>query len=276
VIVAGVDIGSLTAKAVILEGKSILGYAIIPTGTEVVKVAERSLSLALNNARVLRDQLAAIVATGYGRAKVPLARRFLTEITCDAKGARFLFPEARMVIDIGGQDSKVISLDGDGRVLDFTMNDKCAAGTGRFLEVMAQALRIDLSELGKASLRHNKRVAISSMCTVFAESEVVSLIAEGNAKEDILYGLHQAIAGRICAMVRSLQIAEPVTLAGGVAKNISVRRAIEQDLKISVKVPFEPQIVAALGAAIFAQELLTNESQSRDCSAEGSRRSFKL
>ena len=182
-IVAGVDIGSLTAKAVILQDTDILGYSIIPTGPDVTRVAEHTLTTALDKAGLRRDQLSAIVSNGYGRAKVPLASKSVTEITCDAKGAHHLFPKTRMVVDIGGQDSKVISLNGEGRVIDFAMNDKCAAGTGRFLEVMAQALGIELTELGPVSLKHKKQVVISSMCTVFAESEVISLIAEGYTKK---------------------------------------------------------------------------------------------
>jgi len=254
-IVAGVDIGSLTAKAVILQDTNILGYSIIPAGPDVVKVAEHTLTMALDKAGLGRDHLAAIVSTGYGRAKVPLASKAVTEITCDAKGAHYLFPETRMVIDIGGQDSKVVSLDREGRVIDFAMNDKCAAGTGRFLEVMAQALEIDLNQLGPVSLKHKKSVVISSMCTVFAESEVISLIAEGYPKEDILNGLHQAIASRVAAMAQSLRVENMVTLSGGVAKNTGVVKALEQSLKVKVKVPLEPQIIAALGAAICAQEM---------------------
>jgi predicted CoA-substrate-specific enzyme activase len=255
VIVAGVDIGSLTAKAVILQGTEILGYSIFPTGSDVTTVAEHALAAALGNAGLNPDHLAAVVATGYGRARVPLASKSVTEITCDAKGAHHLFPGTRMIIDIGGQDSKAISLDQQGRVVDFAMNDKCAAGTGRFLEVMAQALEIELSELGAVSLKHKKQVVISSMCTVFAESEVISLIAEGYAKEDILNGLHQAIAGRVSAMAQSLRVENMVTLCGGVAKNVGVKKALEQSLKVKVKVPPEPQIIAALGAAIYAQEM---------------------
>ena len=203
-IVAGIDIGSLTAKAVILQDADILGYSIIRGGPDIDRVAEHTLTLALDKAGRKRDDLAKIISTGYGRARVPLATDSITEITCDAKGAVHLFPGTRMVIDIGGQDSKVISLDQEGRVVDFAMNDKCAAGTGRFLEVMAQALEIELNELGPVSLKHKKQVVISSMCTVFAESEVVSLIAEGYPKEDIVNGLHQAIASRVSAMAQSL------------------------------------------------------------------------
>lgn len=254
-IVAGVDIGSLTAKAVILRDADILGYSIIPTGPDVTGVAEHTLTAALDKAGLRREDLAAVVSTGYGRAKVPLASRSVTEITCDAKGAHHLFPETRMVIDIGGQDSKVISLDGEGRVIDFAMNDKCAAGTGRFLEVMAQAMEIELNDLGPVSLKHKKPLVISSMCTVFAESEVISLIAEGYAKEDILNGLHQAIASRVSAMAQSLRVGKVVMLSGGVAKNIGVVQALEENLKVRVKVPPEPQIIAALGAAVCAQEI---------------------
>ena len=252
---AGVDIGSLTAKAVVLRDGDILGYAVMPAGADVGAVAERALSAALGRAGATRADLAAIVSTGYGRARVPLAGKTVTEITCDARGTHHLFPEARMVIDIGGQDSKVISLDPGGRVVDFAMNDKCAAGTGRFLEVMAQALEIELSQLGPVSLKHKKSVVISSMCTVFAESEVVSLIAEGYAREDILNGLHQAVASRIAAMARGLRVPNEVMLGGGVAKNSGVVKALEQNLKVKVKVPPEPQIVAALGAAISAREM---------------------
>jgi len=255
VIVAGVDIGSLTAKAVILQDADILGYSIMPAGSDVTAVAERTLTAALGKAGLSREQLAAVVSTGYGRAKVPLASKSVTEITCDAKGAQHLFPETGMIIDIGGQDSKVISLDREGRVIDFVMNDKCAAGTGRFLEVMAQALEIELNELGPVSLKHKKSVVISSMCTVFAESEVVSLIAEGYAKEDILNGLHQAIASRVSAMAQSLRVEKVVALGGGVAKNVGVVRALEQNLRVKVKVPAEPQIIAALSAAICAREM---------------------
>ncbi len=254
-ITAGVDIGSLTAKAVVLQDKQIVGYAIIPGGPDVTAVAERTLAQALEKAGLRQTDLGAVVATGYGREKVPLANKSVTEITCDARGTHFLFPEAEMIIDIGGQDSKVISVDTSGKVVDFAMNDKCAAGTGRFLEVMARALEIEIDQLGPVSLKHRKSVVISSMCTVFAESEVISLIAEGYAREDILNGLHQAIASRIAAMTQGLRVEKEVMVGGGVAKNTGVVRALKDRLKVKVKVPPEPQIVAALGAAICAQEI---------------------
>ncbi len=255
-ITAGVDIGSLTAKAVILDDNGILGYCVMPGGSDVTAAAEHTLTAALEKAKLSRDAIDAVASTGYGRAKVPLADKSITEITCDARGAHYLFPETGMVIDIGGQDSKVISLDGGGSVVDFAMNDKCAAGTGRFLEVMAQALGIELERLGPVSLQHKKSVVISSMCTVFAESEVVSLIAEGYAREDILNGLHQAIAGRVSSMAQGLRVKDTVLLAGGVAKNIGVVGALERNLKAKLKVPPEPQIIAALGAAVSARQIV--------------------
>jgi predicted CoA-substrate-specific enzyme activase len=255
-ITAGVDIGSLTAKAVVLRDDTIAGYCVMPGGSDVTAAAGRVLAMALENAGVRYEDLEAIVATGYGRAKVPLAGKSITEITCDAVGTHYLVPEARLIIDVGGQDSKVISLDEAGRVADFAMNDKCAAGTGRFLEVMAHALEIELEQLGPVSLRHKKSVDISSMCTVFAESEVVSLIAEGYAREDILHGLHQAIASRIAAMARGMSANGGVMVCGGVAKNTGVVSAFEERLRTKVKVPPEPQIVAALGAAIYARGML--------------------
>jgi predicted CoA-substrate-specific enzyme activase len=255
-ITAGVDIGSLTAKAVILNNEGMAGYAIMPAGAEVTAAAETVLASALEKAGVKRADLAAVCATGYGRGKVNGAGKSVTEITCDARGTYYLVPEAGMMIDIGGQDSKVISFDTGGRVSDFAMNDKCAAGTGRFLEVMAQALGIPLEELGPVSLRHKKSVVISSMCTVFAESEVVSLIAEGYAREDILNGLHQAIASRIAAMARGLRMERQVVVGGGVAKNSGVVKALESNLNVKVQVPPEPQIVAALGAALCARDMV--------------------
>ena len=251
-ITAGVDIGSLTAKAVVLRDGEIAGYCVMTGGSDVTMAAQRVLAAALEKAGVRQADLAAIVATGYGRAKVQ-AGKSVTEITCDAIGTHYLVPEARLVIDVGGQDSKVISLDEAGRVADFAMNDKCAAGTGRFLEVMAHALELEVAQLGPVSLKHKKHVDISSMCTVFAESEVVSLIAEGYAREDILHGLHQAIASRITAMARGLSVDGVVVVCGGVAKNTGVVKAFEERLKTKVKVPPEPQIVAALGAAIYAR-----------------------
>ena len=179
----------------------------------------------------------------------------MTEITCIAKGVSFLFPEARTIIDIGGQDTKVIRVDDRGRVLEFEMNDKCAAGTGRFIEVMANALNVELGKIGELSLSHKKDLTISSICTVFAESEVISLVSEGQELEDIVYGIHRAIADRTMGLINRLGgVQEKVIMCGGVAKNIGVVKALENTLGTSVQISEEPQIVGALGAALLALE----------------------
>lgn len=254
-IVAGIDIGSITAETVILQDNQMLSSSIVPTGANSRTAAERSLAAALKQASLRQEDLAAIVTTGYGRASFPSATKMITEITCHARGAFFVYPETRTVIDIGGQDSKVIRLDKKGRNVDFQMNDKCAAGTGRFLEVMARALEVKLEDLGRLSRSAQRTIKISSMCTVFAESEVVSLIADNQPQEVIIRGLHDAIADRILGMIRRVGVEEKVTLTGGVAKNEGVVQALEERLGVRVFVPPEPQIIGALGAALLARGL---------------------
>jgi predicted CoA-substrate-specific enzyme activase len=254
-IVAGMDIGSITAETVLLENENILAAVILPTGANSRTAAERSLSAALDQAHLPREALSQIVTTGYGRASFPEATKRITEITCHARGAFFLHPPTRTVIDIGGQDSKVIRLDGQGRNVDFQMNDKCAAGTGRFLEVMARTLEVRLEDLGRLSVRASGTIQISSTCTVFAESEVVSLIADNQPRDVIIHGLHDSIADRIMGLVQRVGIEEEVTLTGGVAKNQGVVQALEERLKVKLFIPPEPQIVGALGAALVARDL---------------------
>lgn len=254
-IVAGIDIGSITAETVILQDNQMLSSSIVPTGANSRTAAERSLTAALKQASLRQEDLAAIITTGYGRASFPSATKMITEITCHARGAFFVYPETRTVIDIGGQDSKVIRLDKQGRNVDFQMNDKCAAGTGRFLEVMARALEVKLEDLGRLSRSAQRTIKISSMCTVFAESEVVSLIADNQPQEVIIRGLHDAIADRILGMIRRVGVEEKVTLTGGVAKNEGVVQALEERLEVRVFVPPEPQIIGALGAALLARGL---------------------
>ncbi len=252
---AGVDVGAATGKVVILgEEGEMVGFSIVPTGASSRRAAEVALEKALEKAGLDRDLVGPMVATGYGRASVDYAEKQVTEITCHARGAYHLYPQARTVIDIGGQDSKVILIGPKGRVLDFLMNDKCAAGTGRFLEVMARALELDIEELGEVGLRARRPVSISSTCTVFAESEVVGLVAEGVSREDIVAGLHKAIARRIGAMAARVGFVPPVIMAGGVAKNRGAVKALEEELGVPLIVPEEPQIVGALGAALLARE----------------------
>jgi len=254
---AGIDIGSLATKVCIIEesGK-IAGYVIERTTASIVDVGKNTLFECIKIAGIKRDEIVYSVVTGYGRnlAFAELADEKVTEITCHAIGAKHLFPECHTVIDIGGQDSKVMRLDDTGKVMKFTMNDKCAAGTGRFLEVMAGVLGVDLQEMGKMADRSKSRVSITSTCTVFAESEVISLIASGEKSEDIVAGLNEAIAKRVGGLVRQIGAEDDVVMTGGVAKNRGVVKALEREINHSVKVPDEPQIVGALGAAIIAEK----------------------
>lgn len=250
----GIDVGSTSGEVVLLDGDKILAYSIVETGYNSRRAADLALAQALSGARIAREQIGAMVATGYGRIAIDYAAKQVTEISCYARGIHFLYPQVRTVIDIGGQDSKVISVSPKGKPTDFQMNDKCAAGTGRFLEVMARALQLELTELGAISARANKQVLVSSMCTVFAESEVITLVAEGAAREDIVAGLHRAIAKRVGAMVKRVGIVPPIAFAGGVAKNAGVRRALEQELGETLIIPDEPQIIGALGAALMARD----------------------
>lgn len=250
---AGIDVGSLSAETVLIdESRKLVTYVILPTGPNSRAAAEESYNLALQKSGASEKEIKFIVATGYGRISIPFAHKKVTEISCHGMGANHLFPDTRTVIDIGGQDSKVIRIDEKGKVVDFTMNDKCAAGTGRFLEVMASSLKVPLAEMGPRSLTSNREIAISNVCTVFAESEVVSLVAQGEPVEDILRGLHTAIVNRIWSMVKSVGTPGAVTVSGGVAKNSGVVSLIEKRLGRSVHRAEEPQIVGALGAALLA------------------------
>ena len=252
---AGIDIGSLSTEAVLLDAEGAeAGSAIVATGASTRKACEEALSRALSIAGAGASCVAYTISTGYGREMVATADRRVTEIPCHARGARHLFPEARTVFDIGGQDSKVIRLSHEGKVADFAMNDKCAAGTGRFLEVMARTLEMDLEELGPRSLLSAKALTVSSMCTVFAESEVVSLIASGASPEDIARGIHNAVADRIAALAERVGMAPPAVMTGGVAKNPGARRALEERFGFPLLVPEEPQLTGALGAALLARE----------------------
>ena len=252
--VAGVDIGSLTTEAVLLEKKKILAGIIIPTGANSKAAAEKAIQMALKDSGVDREQLQYIIATGYGRVSVPFAHEKITEITCHGRGAFFMDPAVRTVIDIGGQDSKVIRLNSQGKVMDFIMNEKCAAGTGRFLEVMAQALEIDLVDISRLALLARKTVTISSMCTVFAESEVISLIAEGYPRAEIVKGIITSIVERTVSMVHRIGVENKLMMSGGVAKSAATVKALQKNLGTKITVPPEPQIMGALGAALLAEE----------------------
>ena len=254
---AGIDVGSLSADTVILDTqRRIVAYDISPTGANSKVAGESSFRHALDRAEISVKQIACAVSTGYGRVSLEFADKAVTEITCHGRGAYHLFPDTRTIVDIGGQDSKVIKLGSGGKVVDFSMNDKCAAGTGRFLEVMAKALEVDLEEMGLLSMRSTEQIAISSMCTVFAESEVISLVAQAKPKEDIINGIHKSICNRISSLMDRVGIEPEVTMTGGVAKNTGIVENIRQKVDGRINVPEEPQIVGALGAALIAIDLV--------------------
>ncbi|MCK5503671.1 MAG: 2-hydroxyglutaryl-CoA dehydratase [Thermodesulfovibrionia bacterium] len=252
-IFAGLDIGSLSTKTVIIdEDKKILSYEVLLTNGSSRGAAEQSFQNALDKAGLTRDDIDYIMTTGYGRNNIPFTDDEVSEITAHAKGAHFLFPEIRTVLDIGGQDSKAIKLEEDGQISDFVMNDKCAAGTGRFLEVMAQALGLSLESLSDMSQLSSTPTVISSFCAVFAESEVVSLVGEGREKEDIARGIHEAIVVRTLTLLNRVKMSETIAMTGGVAKNKGLVKVLEDKLKLKLSIPEEPQIIGALGAALIA------------------------
>ena len=257
---AGVDIGSTMTKVVIMN-RAILASVIGPTGPEHRKLANRVMEEALTRASLSFDDITYVVATGYGRINVPFADKQITEISCHARGVSYLLPEVRTVIDIGGQDCKGIKLS-NGRVVDFVMNDRCAAGTGRFLEVTAEGLGVKLDDMGRLSLGAKNRVEIGSTCTVFAAQEVVSKLSEGVPLPDIIAGLHEAIATRIYGMVRRLKIEREVALTGGGAKNIGLVRALEAKLGYPVLVPPEPLLTGAIGAALLGKDIVKKAAES--------------
>ena len=251
-ITAGVDVGAATAKTVIVADGEMLSHAVIPTGHSVARAAEEVTKEALRLAGLSMADLGLIISTGYGRNGVAFASRTASEIICHARGVNFLIPAARTVIDIGGQDSKVIRVREDGNVGDFAMNDKCAAGTGRFLEVMAGVLGLDIEEMGPVSLTSQEPCLISSTCTIFAETEMVSLRADGRTREDLVAGIHRAVASRVVVMGRTVGYREQVVFTGGVAKNPGVRHSLEAGIGLPILVPEKPQIMGALGAALLA------------------------
>jgi predicted CoA-substrate-specific enzyme activase len=253
-VTAGVDIGAITAKAAVFDDEDLLATALILAGYDRAVAALQVLDRALAQAGLAREQIAHMVATGYGRVQVAGADRTVTEITCHARGAHYLCPDVHTVIDIGGQDSKGIAVGAGGKVLDFVMNDKCAAGTGRFLEVMAHALEVDLVDFGQLALAAPRRAKISSTCTVFAESEVVTHLAAGVDRGEIIAGIHEAIAVRVATLVGRIPVQDKVVLTGGVAHNAGVARMLEEKLGQPITVPEHAQLAGAIGAALIARD----------------------
>lgn len=254
-IYAGIDAGSRTIKVVLIDAEKtkIIAKGLADQGVEQDKLTSELFERVLKGNGINKKDVAAIVATGYGRNTVSIADTTITEITCHAVGVRQLVPKAMTVIDIGGQDSKLMRLDRNGKVRDFTMNDRCAAGTGRFLEVVAQRLGVELESLGRMAAKSRSPAAISSMCVVFAETEITGLLADGKAREDIAAGVQAAIAGRIFAMAgRNIDL--PVIFTGGVAMVPGMDMALQSALGQNITVSPDPQMTGALGAAILASD----------------------
>ncbi len=250
----GIDVGARTTKAVVLADGRVAARVVESTGSDPAATARRVFDAALRSAEVTEGALALTAATGYGRVAVAAAGLTVTEITCQARGVRHAVPEACGILDVGGQDSKAIALDGDGQVRDFVMNDRCAAGTGRFLEVMAGAFGLDLDTAAGCALSAESPVAIASTCTVFAESEVVSLRAQGHTREAILSGVHTAVASRLRSMADRVAMDGPVAFTGGVARNRAAEDALRRAMAVEVIVPDHPQTTGALGAALLAAD----------------------
>jgi predicted CoA-substrate-specific enzyme activase len=250
--IIGIDIGSLSTKVALVQDGQFIDSLIDRSTYKFKEVGIQLFNNILEKNHLRSDQIDSIISTGYGRHTLDIAKEKITEITAHARGVQFYFPDVRSIIDIGGQDSKVIILSTKTKkVIDFQMNDKCAAGTGRFLEVMAHALEVDISEFGPLALKSTNPESISSTCTVFAESEVISLFAKGSPKEDIAAGIHNSIAKRVGSMAKRLNVAPQLIFCGGVAKNPAVKKALEQELGFEIQTPPDPQITGALGAALI-------------------------
>ncbi|MDP6567821.1 MAG: acyl-CoA dehydratase activase [Alphaproteobacteria bacterium] len=252
---AGVDVGSTQTKAVVIdEAGRIVGRSLIDTGANVIKAAEDAFQVALEGSEVSEQDIAYVVGTGYGRYKVTFGDTQVTEISCHGRGAVHMFPGTRTVLDMGGQDSKAISVQPSGEIVDFCMNDKCAAGTGRFLGAAANALEIPLDDLGPTALESERPVRISTTCTVFAEAEVLAWLGKGKTVEDILWGVHQSIAARTFGLLRRVGIEDEITFTGGVALNVGMIKAMEDKLEKKLNVSGESHYMGALGAALFAMD----------------------
>ncbi|MGE5404939.1 MAG: acyl-CoA dehydratase activase [Candidatus Saccharibacteria bacterium] len=258
-LVAGIDVGSVATKVVVMYDTNTY-HKTVPTGWSPREAGLNAYRSLLSESGLSESQVDFVVGTGYGRIALPFVGKSVTEITCHARGAVHLVPDCNLIIDVGGQDSKVIKTNNKGQVLDFVMNDKCAAGTGRFLQVMAAALGNDVSEL--SDLAHNKTpLALNSMCAVFAESEVVGLLANGHDRGEIVAGLHQSIAKRLMTMVQRMGAADKITFTGGVARNENLRQCLEEILGAKVIVTEQCQLAGAMGAALIAQDMINKRGE---------------
>ena len=256
-ITVGIDAGSKNTKVVVLRDDDILSTAIVLSGFDQEESAKKSLNNAIENAEIKREEIEHIMVTGAGMDAISFADDNVTTITCDGRGTFFLFPSTRTVIDIGAEEGLVVKLDENGKVKDFGINEKCAAGAGAFIEAMSRALEVDIEAMGELSLKSTKKIPMNAQCTIFAESEVVSLIHQKTPKEDIIRAVHDAIADRNTSMVRQIGIEKDVALIGGMAKNIGFIDAMNRNLGFELLVPkdrISPEFVSALGAALKAQD----------------------
>jgi len=256
---SGVDVGSTQTKAIIIdENSQIVGRSLLDTGANVIKAAETAYFEALKEGDIDEEQVEYVIGTGYGRYRVTFGNSQVTEISCHGRGAVHLFPNTRTVVDMGGQDTKAISVNEKGEITDFCMNDKCAAGTGRFLGAAAAALDIPLDELGPVSLQSQRPIKISTTCTVFAESEVLAWIGKGKKIEDILWGVHKSIASRSAGLMRRVGIEDEITFTGGVSRNVGMVKALEERIEKPLNISEDCHYMGALGAAMFAlDEVMT-------------------
>jgi predicted CoA-substrate-specific enzyme activase len=253
--VAGVDVGSTQTKAVIMDAeKKIAGRGLTHTGANVIGAAQRAYAQAREQAGLTEEQVGYTIGTGYGRYKVPFGDTQVTEISCHAKGACYLFPNTRTVLDIGGQDTKSIRTNELGEVVDFVMNDKCAAGTGRFLAAAAEVMGLTLDEIGETSLRSTTVLRITNVCTVFVETEIMAQLARGKSIEDILRAVHHSISGRSVSLMRRVGLEPEITMTGGVSLNVGMVAALENRLQMKINVNEDSHYVGALGASLFAWE----------------------
>ncbi len=251
---AGIDIGSRSAKAVIMRDDTILSSAICDTGPESIKTSYKVIEQALSSAGLSLDDIDYTVATGYGRVLVPFANENISEISCHARGINWYFPSVRTILDMGGQDCKAISCDGNGKVTNFVMNDKCAGGTGRFFEMIAEVLNVPLTEIGNLSLKAKTVTPFNTICAVFAKSEAIAYLKKGTPKSNILAGLHRAVAARSFDLLKRVSLEKDFSITGGIAKNRGMVAKLTEMAGLEPLLCEDPQIIGALGASIFARE----------------------
>ncbi|MDP2744117.1 MAG: acyl-CoA dehydratase activase [Dehalococcoidia bacterium] len=251
-ITAGIDVGSKTVKVVILQDGKVLARSLVLTGFEQGKAAEEAFALALKQAGLSAKDIQKVVATGAGRTSVSFATESVSDVAADARGAVFINPNAKTVIDVGAEEGRGISTDTRGKVLDFAVNERCAAGAGTFTEAMARAIEVKLEDMGELSLKSTQEIPLNAQCAVFAESEVVSLVHAKTSKEDIARAIHDGISNRIAAMARRVGVQNDIVLIGGVAKNKGFVASLKRQLEADIKIPDEPEYVGALGAALIA------------------------